>query len=88
MSKKAKVNSYTTEGRADIHDNLRIDTSIQQALLRQNHVEISIQFTDNRNSLWYAQYGRCAVTDKELALGEIHCHHKIPRENGGTAFLF
>lgn len=83
MNKKVKVNSYTAEGRAEIHDNLRIDTAMQQAMLRQNHAGISIEFMDNRNSLWYAQYGRCAILGKELALNEIHCHHKIPRKIEG-----
>jgi RNA-directed DNA polymerase len=84
MNKKIKVNNYTVEGRAEIHDNLRINTTIQQALLRQDIKGKSIQFVDNRNSLWYAQYGRCAIIKEELTLNEIHCHHKIPRENGGT----
>lgn len=39
---------------------------------------------DNRLSLWAAQYGKCAVTGKVLWIDEIHCHHKIPLENGGT----
>lgn len=39
---------------------------------------------DNRISLYAAQYGRCAVTGKELWLDEIHCHHKQPLCRGGT----
>ncbi|MDR1539023.1 MAG: HNH endonuclease [Clostridiales bacterium] len=39
---------------------------------------------DNRISLYAAQYGRCAVTGNEHAIGEIHCHHKKPLKNGGT----
>lgn len=39
---------------------------------------------DNRISLYAAQYGRCAVTGKELCLGEIHCHHKQPIHIGGA----
>ena len=39
---------------------------------------------DNRLSLWAAQYGKCAVTGRVLWVDEIHCHHKVPTENGGT----
>ena len=38
----------------------------------------SIEYMDNRLSVWCAQYGRCAITGKELAVSEIHCHHKTP----------
>ena len=52
--------------------------------MRERHANRSIEFMDNRLSLWAAQYGKCAVTGKELWIDEIHCHHKIPTENGGT----
>ena len=40
---------------------------------------------DNRISLFSAQWGKCAITGKEfIVTGEIHCHHKIPKEKGGT----
>lgn len=35
-------------------------------------------------SLFSAQWGKCAVTGTEFrATEEIHCHHKITREDGG-----
>ena len=40
----------------------------------------SVEFMDNRLSLWCAQYGKCAITGRELMVDEIHCHHKIPKE--------
>ena len=39
---------------------------------------------DNRISLYATQYGKCAVTSTHLEKDDIHCHHKIPRSNGGT----
>ena len=39
---------------------------------------------DNRSSLYVAQYGKCAITGKILALHEIHCHHKKPVSQGGN----
>jgi CRISPR/Cas system Type II protein with McrA/HNH and RuvC-like nuclease domain len=38
---------------------------------------------DNRISLYAAQNGKCAIIGKILELDEIHCHHKVPRNNGG-----
>lgn len=45
----------------------------------------SIEYADNRISLFCAQWGKCAVTGKEFrSPEEIHCHHKIPKARGGT----
>lgn len=54
------------------------------ALMRMNEPRRSVEYMDNRISLYAAQYGRCAVTGRELWLGEIHCHHKIPIRMGGS----
>lgn len=53
-------------------------------LMRETHTNKSIEFMDNRLSLWAAQFGKCAVTGKFLWIDEIHCHHKIPISSGGT----
>jgi len=45
---------------------------------------MTIEFADNRISLFAAQYGKCAVTGEELLPHNVYCHHKIPKENGGT----
>jgi len=30
------------------------------------------------------QYGKCAVTGQLIeTLGDVHCHHKLPRDKGG-----
>ena len=44
----------------------------------------SVEYMDNRVSLYVAQYGKCAVTGKVLCIDEIHCHHKKPISQGGT----
>ena len=84
LFKKKKVCKYTPEGRAEIHKNLGINTSIMLALMRIKEPRRSVEYMDNRISLYAAQYGRCAVTGKELWLDEIHCHHKQPLCRGGT----
>ena len=85
MSKKRSVCSYTAEGRAEIHDSLRINVKLMLDLMKQPLYDRSSEYADNRISLFSAQWGRCAVTGKEFAITEeIHCHHIVPREKGGT----
>lgn len=84
MFKKKKICKYTVEGREEIHKNLKINIKGMIALMKIKEPRRSIEYTDNRISLYAAQYGKCAVTGKELLIDEIHCHHKIPLKNGGT----
>ena len=83
LFKKKKVCKYTVEGREIIHKSLGINTSIMIALMRIKEPRRSVEYMDNRISLYAAQYGRCAVTGKELSIDEIHCHHKLPLKCGG-----
>ena len=54
-------------------------------LMRQPAYGKSLEYVDNRISLFSAQWGKCAITGKEfITTGEIHCHHKTPKEKGGT----
>ena len=85
MNKKRSVCSYTAEGRAMIHDDLRINTKLMLELMRQPLYDRSSEYADNRVSLFSAQWGKCAVTGKEFTvIEESHCHHLVPREKGGT----
>ncbi len=43
----------------------------------------SIEYNDNRISLYVAQKGKCHITGKLLEIDEIHCHHKMPKAKGG-----
>ena len=83
LFKKKKVCKYTVEGREIIHKSLGISTSIMIALMRIKEPRRSVEYMDNRISLYAAQYGRCAITGKELSIDEIHCHHKLPLKCGG-----
>lgn len=84
LDKKRSVNKYTAEGRAEIHKKLEainMDTLYQ---IMQNPVkQRSIEYNDNRLSLYCAQQGKCAITKQILKIGKMHCHHKIPVKNGG-----
>jgi group II intron reverse transcriptase/maturase len=84
MHKKKSVNRYTAEGREEIHKNLGVNTATMLWLMKNPVGSRSIAYADNRISLYAAQYGKCAVTGKELMPHEIHCHHKVPLNKGGT----
>ena len=84
LYKPKDVCKYTPSGRAKIHENLKFDTTVLFMMMRETYTNKSIEFMDNRLSLWAAQYGKCAVTGKVLWIDEIHCHHKIPLNSGGT----
>lgn len=53
-------------------------------LMRHPVLDRSIEFADNRISLFAAQYGKCAISEAILLPHDIYCHHKIPLEKGGT----
>lgn len=77
MHKPAQVNKYTKDGRTAIHKNLSgIDTSIIHYLMRNPVKGESIEFNDNRISLYVGQQGKCAVTQAPLTVGEMEVHHK------------
>ncbi len=87
MYKKKKICKYTAEGREEIHRNLKFDEtiiSVLHMLARAYLPNRSVEYMDNRVSLYAAQYGKCAVTGKVLWIDEIHCHHKKPISQGGT----
>lgn len=86
MNKKRVINSYTPEGRAEIHKMLgsQVDMNILHYLMRNPVMDKTVLYNDNRISMYCAQMGRCAVTGEKLEIGTIHCHHKTPKRYGGT----
>ena len=87
MYKKKKICKYTVEGREEIHKNLTFDSYVLQVLNKLTTIyksDVSIEYADNRISLYAAQKGKCAVTGEILNIDDIHCHHKIPKCRGGT----
>ncbi len=61
-----------------------VDMEILHYLMRNPVWNATIEYNDNRLSLYSAQMGKCAVTGAKLMIGDIFCHHKVPRCNGGT----
>ena len=84
IHKQKIVNKYTEEGRAFMHKKLEsIDTGMLHYLMRNPIRNTTIEYNDNRISLFVAQKGKCSVTKEVLTLDDIHCHHKIPKKLGG-----
>lgn len=84
-SKQRIINAYTPEGREAIHRNLdKVDMTILHYLMRNPVQYRTIEYNDNRLSLYSAQMGKCAVSGKRLSIGDIHCHHKTPKHLGGN----
>ena len=43
----------------------------------------SIEYNDNRISLYVGQRGRCYVTGEKLQVSDMEAHHKKPKSVGG-----
>jgi group II intron reverse transcriptase/maturase len=84
IHKKKLVNKYTVEGRAEIHKNLEsVNMTTLHILMRNPIMSATVEYNDNRISLYVAQQGKCAITKEPLFPDEIHCHHKKPKSLGG-----
>ena len=77
--------NFTPQGREKIHNNLKTANITIVRYLMNNPVEgQSMEYNDNRISLYVGQNGLCAVTKRLLEIGEMECHHKTPKEQGGN----
>ena len=85
LGRKKSVNIYTEEGRAFRHEKLYFpNISIMNDIVNNPVKGKTIEYNDNRVSLFAGQRGKCGVTGFEfLGIDEIHCHHKIPKSLGG-----
>lgn len=85
MQFQQDVCNYTSKGRTKIHDTLNsIDFEVMRYLLENPIKGETIEYNDNRLSLYVGQQGKCAVTGQELKIGHMQSHHKIPRKLSGT----
>ncbi len=79
------INNYTIEGRKLIHEKLggNLNKLIEYALTNTSEYN-STEYNDNRVSLIAGQKGKCGITGECLKIGNMECHHKIPKHLGGT----
>ncbi|MGP7818459.1 group II intron reverse transcriptase/maturase [Niallia sp. 01092] len=83
MQFKKEICNYTVRGRALIHQSLNYDIQRKiQYLMKTPVLSESIEYNDNRLSLFSAQNGKCGISNEILDIGEIQCHHKKPRKLG------
>ena len=84
LSKRSAVCSYTVEGRALIHTNLRLNPFVLEGLRNAPSEGHSTEFVDCRLSLLSAQNGKCAIGGEEFkSASDIICWLKKPNEAGG-----
>jgi group II intron reverse transcriptase/maturase len=76
--------NYTEAGRRLVHSKLNNTPELINYLLSQKEYEKSVEYNDNRISLIAGQNGKCFVTGEHLTIGDMDCHHKQPKEVGGT----
>lgn len=85
MQKAFGANSYTPEGRMIVHKNLSgVNMDILHYLMRNPIACESIEYNDNRLSLYSAQKGKCAITGNLMDADDVFCIRKIPVERGGS----
>lgn len=78
------INNYTANGRLLIHKKLGGFSHLIEYLLKSIYDNESVEFTDNKISLIAGQQGKCYVTGKQLMVGDMECHHKTPKRQGGS----
>jgi len=79
-----KVNKFTPEGRISIHKQIESVADFEFIYLTKNPVpNRSIEYNDNRISLFSAQCGMCSVLGERLEVNNFHCHHIVPVNTGG-----
>ena len=80
-----KINKYTPEGRERIHDKINEISEAEFTYLVKNPISNrSIEYNDNRISLFSSQMGKCRILGIRLAVNAFHCHNIKPVEDGGN----
>lgn len=76
---------YIAIDREEIHQNQKAVSTSDLKYLIENPIQgQTVEYNDNRISLFVGQYGKCYITEKPLNPSEMHCHHKKPRVLNGT----
>jgi len=85
MNFSKKVNKFTPEGRKLIHKPIDNVSDFEFIYLTKNPViNRSIEYNDNRISLFSAQCGMGGVLGERLKVNDFHCHHIIPIKDNGN----
>lgn len=79
-----EICNYIKQGREKIHKNLRGCNYLIHYLLSTTNENNTAEFDDNRISLIAGQQGKCYITGLDLEIGNMECHHKTQKCDGGT----
>jgi hypothetical protein len=83
MNFSQNICNYTAKGRKLIHDNLNsYNISVLKYLMNNPVKGMTVEYNDNRQSLYTGQNGLCGITGAALNIKDIHCHHIIPKGKG------
>ncbi|WP_075584083.1 group II intron reverse transcriptase/maturase [Enterococcus faecalis] len=75
---------YTDTGREHRQKWVQPKVYFEMQKLLLKSLSNNIEYFDNRISKYSMQNGKCAVTGEFLLAENVHCHHIIPRNMGGT----
>lgn len=85
MNFSRDICDYTVGGRAKVHTNLfTVDIRILRNLMANPIRGQSLEYNDNRISLYSGQGGLCRITQIPLKIRQMETHHITPRHIGGT----
>ncbi len=80
----SQANIYNPIDREKIHNTQKVTDYKTIKYLIENPIQgQSVEYNDNRISLYIGQLGKCAITKEELEIGSMECHHIQPRSQGG-----
>ena len=80
-----KLTPFTKEGIDSIHKRLTLDISTEIIKLMQSNIpNRTTEYMDNRLSRYSMKKGKCEITNEFLFVEDVHCHHYIPVNLGGT----
>lgn len=81
----SQLSIYRAEDRAKIHSEQRaVSDKILHYVMENPVREATVMYNDNRISKLCGQYGKCAITDSYLEIGNMECHHIKPKSLGGS----
>lgn len=79
------VCNYTKEGRLKVHKNQEsVNPIVLKYIMENPDKGQSIEYNDNKVSLYVGQYGLCGVSKDKLKIGYMEMHHKKPKSKNGN----
>jgi len=79
------INKYTTVGREFIHKQVENISEYEFLYLVKHPIENrSIEYNDNRISLFSAQCGKCRILKTRLSVDDFYCHSVVLIKYGGN----